>query len=66
MVEHNLQLIEKMEQARKDFYFQKLVGVEIDNDLSSPSPIDIGDADLSELCSDGENSEAEMECDYLH
>lgn len=62
MVEHNLKIIDYMEQVQKDFYFQNIV-----NEKKNPSslgPIDIGDTNFTELCSDNDHSDAEVEEDY--
>ena len=63
MVNQNLEIIERMEQSRKDFYFTHLKQKEtvVQNEISL---IDTGDLSLKELCSDGDHSDAEMEMDY--
>lgn len=64
MVNHNIDLIDNMEQARRDIYLQSLINNKKDRETSSPDPIDTGDAILEELCSDQDHSDTEVEVDY--
>lgn len=41
MVYHNLNIISKMEQVRKDFYIQNIVNENSVHEPNSPGPIDI-------------------------
>ena len=70
MVEKNLEAINKMEIARRELYLQNIkkereMGVKNDetqrNPPDTPVLIDTGDLTIEELCSDLENSDADME-----
>lgn len=63
MVEHNLEIIEKMEQVRKDFYIQNIADKKDIQEPSSLGPIGTGGTDISELCSDNDHSDAEVDSD---
>lgn len=65
MVEHNLDIIKNMEQSRKDFFQQNIASKNNIHEPSSPGTIDIGDADLKDLCSENEHFDAELEEDYF-
>lgn len=65
LVNQNLELISNMEQARRNLYLQNIKNQEEEERTkSSPSPIDIGDAVLEDLCSGDDHSDAELELDY--
>ena len=65
MVNQNLDLISNMEQARRDLYLQSIKNKEErKGEGSSPSLIDIGDVELEDLCSEGDNSEGDIEIEH--
>ena len=65
LVNQNLELISNMEQARRNLYLQNIKNQEEEERTkSSPSPIDIGDAVLEDLCLGDDHSDAELELDY--
>ena len=63
MVNQNLDQIANMEQARRDIYLQSLKNKEEKRGELFKS-IDIGDADLEDLCSEADHSDVELELDY--
>ena len=65
LVNQNLDLIANMEQARRDIYLQNSINKNREEKKDdSPSLIDIGDVELEDLCSGGENSEGDIEIEY--
>lgn len=68
MIDHNLDIIQKMEQARKDFFFRDIANKEKKRGkykMGSPGPIDTGDVALNELYSDDEHANTELEKDHF-
>lgn len=64
MIDQNLNLFDKMEQARRDFYLQNQANKKKGNEPSSPGPTDTWDAMLSKLRSEDDHSDADLEMDY--
>ena len=55
MINTNIDIMRILEQARQDIMNQVIANDKVEEIPSSPVHIDTGDADLDDLCSDGEN-----------
>lgn len=65
MINQNLDIIAKMEQSRKDFYFQNIANKPKKDEDKKTNLIDTGEVSLKELCSNEDHSDAEIEMDYF-
>lgn len=64
MIDHNLDIIRKMEQSRHDFYNQQMNKEEASKTDIDINLIDVGDVDIKDLCSDDDHSDSNLEMDY--